>query len=172
MQLMLLLIKNGFLNGIYQDYSGNTRDTYVDENTALGGYTGIVQVYNPSVDYTSESSTYYMYGIRSAGLCNYASDASTLDNFQSVGLDWYKQLNKPTTVIDYWDIDRLELFGGPLCVVYHNCNNDTYGFECYTSENHRVPSSDSSYWGGDVMCMVQLTLPLYGQNKYGGYNYE
>ena len=131
-----------FLIGKLPTKSGEASIMTLDQiHTALGGYVGIVQVFDPSVDHASKSSTYYMYGISSDRWHHYDSNVSTLDNLRAVGVDCFV------------------LFGGPLYDVNHNYGMyDTYGFEWFTSENRKVPSSDSSYWGHNAFDPVYVAV--------------
>ena len=72
--------------------------------------------YDPKYGY--DTSMYYVYGIVGSYGVN-----STAENLQDVGLDWYKQLNKPIKTIktvQTWTNNGKTIFGGPLIIVHYD----------------------------------------------------
>ena len=114
---------------------------------ALGGTTNSSETqYDPTKGYNS--STYYMYAINDTAMTN-DSALSTPDNLKAVGHDWYKELNKPTTVDNHWTnagAGTHSVFGGPLNSVIRSANNDTYSFLWNYSESGGYHSGDACYW--------------------------
>lgn len=126
---------------------------------ALGGdLDDIDTVWDPTKGYNT--STYYMYAINDFGGANDSISNSTLANLQSVDIDWYRQLNKPTTNDDHWAATKEGthlLFGGPLRYI-NRWNHDTYTFGWHYSESERARSNHIRYWGDDVSCSVYVVV--------------
>lgn len=94
-----------------------------------------------------DTSTYYVYGISGKSGLN-----STVSNLQAVGLDWYKQLNKPTPEQITFTSNGKTIFGGPFDEVgkwdfQWSCNADCYG-----------PSSYKNCWDDNVASSVYVAV--------------
>ena len=75
------------------DVSIMTLDKLFEALTDTRKKSGSDYSYDPTFGY--DISTYYVYGICDAKGITGSRTGSTFDNLQSLGLDWYKQLNKP-----------------------------------------------------------------------------
>lgn len=92
----------------------------------------------------AENTAYCVYGI-----AGYAGRNSTLDNLQSIDLDWYRQKNKPATCDQIFSINGQAVFGGPFRDI--DCFNDIiYHFNWSYANNSKGDSGYDSYWGKEV----------------------
>ena len=117
--------------------------------TALGTTNGS----DPSFGYSS--STYAVYGIAGVNGVN-----STPANLLAVGLDWYKQKDKPKTVYHSTSVNGQSVFGGMLSYVYYfGSDYDKYYFEWFYSEDDSTNSrTQSTFWDIEVPGSVYVAV--------------
>lgn len=109
----------------------------------------------------SNGTVYHVYGI--VGL---NGENSTIENLQAVGLDWYKQLNKPRRRTQTFINNGKTIFGGPLAEVCHNLEDGadllysltwlhSVNFDAFGDAAH---SDDSEFWGDGVCSSVYIAV--------------
>lgn len=103
-----------------------------------------------------DTSTYYVYGICDFVGITGSRTGSTSDNLQAVGLDWYKQLNKPTTSYQTWTQAGHKVFGGPFYGL--GCDSSSYFFWWWYSTNNTIYSPNSYYWGFYVDASIYVAV--------------
>lgn len=110
---------------------------------------------NRDIVYDFSIADYYVYGIvGDKGI------RSTIDNLQSVGLDWYRQKNKSVAKTVNWPNaggSLYPVFGGQLNYV-RKCRDKLYEFGWYCSSCHYGSSNDCDFWSNDVTNNVYVAV--------------
>lgn len=106
-----------------------------------------------SVNDRSPNPIYYAYGIVGGeGL------DSTPENLKAVGLDWYRQMNKPKSYNQVFSVNDQKLFGGPLSEIDHTKSDDAYRFYWRYSVGSGYYSHTSNYWDNDVFSSIYVAV--------------
>ena len=83
---------------------------------------------------------------------------STPWNLKKVGLDWYKQMNKPKSYTQVFSVNDQKVFGGPLSEIDHTKGDDTYRFYWRYSVGSGYYSHSSNYWDNDVFSSICVAV--------------
>ena len=116
------------------------------------------------------TATYHVYGICDSTGHTGSETGSTLENLQAIGLDWYKQLNKPTSstiASQIWMQAGHKIFGGPFH--YIDSNKSGFGFSWWYSttisykfktrtDNRFDCSYSDKYWHDTVDSSVYVAI--------------
>lgn len=93
-----------------------------------------------------DTSTYYVYGICDSRGDTGSVTGSTPENLQAIGLDWYKQLNKPISYTQTWKVAGHRVFGGPFnYIISMSSDSRQFFFWCSTRDGG---GSDMGNWCG------------------------
>lgn len=110
---------------------------------------------DPTNDYNT--STYYVYGICDSTGSTGPATGSTSANLQVIGLQWYKQLNKPTERYQTWMQAGHEVFGGPLDEVIDW--GGSYGLSWwYCTSDSSYSSLGGHYWNNGMDTSVYIAV--------------